>query len=149
MPLLLTFFCVSSTSPWKPTFTLLPNLKITTVLPICSQDEVPASQLTRFPTVLLFSQYLHFPLVALVNVAVHGPSLAVVLVGSSPAGSAQASHCCGLVQHSGSGPAGSDHMEPVLLRGMWNLSDQNRTCVPCVGRQVLFHCASEEVPLKP
>ena len=35
-----------------------------------------------------------------------------------------------------------------LLRGMWDLPGPgNRTHVPCIGRRILNHCATKEVPL--
>ena len=35
-----------------------------------------------------------------------------------------------------------------LLRGMWESSQTRaRTCVPCIGRQILNHCTTREAPL--
>ena len=34
-----------------------------------------------------------------------------------------------------------------LLRGMRSSRTRNQTCVPCIGRWILNHCATREVPL--
>ena len=64
-----------------------------------------------------------------VSVAVHRPSLVSASRGYSHCG-ARASHCSGLValQHVGSS---------------WTRA---RTRVPCIGRRILNHCATREVP---
>ena len=39
-------------------------------------------------------------------------------------------------------------VQDLLPRGMWDLSSptRDRTCVPCVGRWILYHWTSREVP---
>ena len=97
----------------KPTFTLLPNLKICSVAHLLTGW---GASLSAYPfNCLVISQYLHFPLVALglLRCCARAFSSGAERGLLSSCG-AQASHCCGLVQHSGSGPAGSVLVEPRL-----------------------------------
>ena len=40
---------------------------------------------------------------------------------------------------------------PQLLHGVWDLSSltRDRTCVPCIGRRILNHWTTREVPTQP
>ena len=38
------------------------------------------------------------------------------------------------------------HRLSCLLHGMWDSGTRNRTHVPCIGRRLLIHCATREVP---
>ena len=118
------------------------------MLPICSQDEVPASQLT-LSTVLLFrSTCISLWLRWVFFVAVHGLSLVVLSGGSSPAVVLRPLTAVAWCSTQAQALRAQSLWNPVLVapRHVESSRTRNRTCVPCVGRQVLFHCASREVP---
>ena len=66
-------------------------------------------------------------------------------------GGTRASHCCGL-SHCGAQAPDMQAQRPWLTgpAAPWHVGSSwtgARTCVPCIGRQTLNHCATREAPI--
>ena len=83
-----------------------------------------------------------------VFVSVRGLSL-VAASGATLHHGARASHCCGL-SCCGAQPPDAQAQQlltgPVALRHVVSSQTRARTRVPCIGRQILNHCATREAP---
>ena len=72
--------------------------------------------------------------------------------GATPHRGARVSHCRGLSRCGAQAPdAQAQYLWLTGLVAPWHVGSSQtraRTCVPCIGRQILNHCATREAPFR-